>query len=149
MAGCVHARVANIQPVQRPNDQQLTCDQITLEYKSNTEIAGAKIEKNENADTRDFWLGVFVWPGLMDLQNADGNEGNALLDRNICASWQNRNHAPIFKVGLCSPSDIRRTITSFSCLQVETKGQSTTSKKISARQAFQSRRHTVGSSRWL
>ena len=83
MAGCVHARVANIQPVQRPNDQQLTCDQITLEYKSNTEIAGAKIEKNENADTRDFWLGVFVWPGLMDLQNADGNEGNALLDRNI------------------------------------------------------------------
>jgi len=83
VAGCVHARVANIQPVQRPNDQQLTCDQMALEYKSNTEIAAAKIEKNENADTRDFWLGVFVWPGLMDLENADGNEGNALLDRNI------------------------------------------------------------------
>jgi hypothetical protein len=54
-----------------------------VEYRANTEIAAAKIEKNENSDTRDFWLGVFVWPGLMDLQNADGNEGNALLDRNV------------------------------------------------------------------
>jgi hypothetical protein len=83
LAGCVHARVATLQPVQRANDGQLTCDQMDLEYKTNTEIAVAKIEKNENSDTRDFWLGVFVWPGLMDLQNADGNEGNALLDRNI------------------------------------------------------------------
>ena len=83
VAGCVHPRVASLTPVQSTNDGQLTCDQMALEYKTNTEIAVAKIEKNENSDTRDFWLGVFVWPGLMDLQNADGNEGNALLDRNI------------------------------------------------------------------
>jgi hypothetical protein len=80
---CVSARVATLTPVQQANDGQLGCDQIEREYRANTEIAGAKIVKNENADTRDFWLGVFVWPGLMDLQNADGNEGNALLDRNI------------------------------------------------------------------
>jgi len=83
VSGCVHARVASLTPVQKADDGQLTCQQIALEYKTNTEIADAKIAKNENADTRDFWLGVFVWPGLMDLQNADGNEGNALLDRNI------------------------------------------------------------------
>jgi hypothetical protein len=83
LSGCVHARVATLSPVQKPNDEQLTCDQMAVEYKANTEIAAAKIEKNENSDTRDFWLGVFVWPGLMDLQNADGNEGNALLDRNV------------------------------------------------------------------
>jgi len=26
---------------------------------------------------------ILVWPGLFDLKNADGNEANALLDRNI------------------------------------------------------------------
>jgi hypothetical protein len=26
---------------------------------------------------------VLVWPGLADFKNADGVEGNALLDRNI------------------------------------------------------------------
>jgi len=83
VTGCVSARVATLTPIQHPNDGQLSCEQIEREYKVNTEVAGAKIIKNENADTRDFWLGVFVWPGLMDLQNADGNEGNALLDRNI------------------------------------------------------------------
>jgi hypothetical protein len=62
---------------------ELSCEQLSIEYKTNTEVAAKKIEKNESSDTRDFWLGVFVWPGLMDLQNADGNEGNALLDRNI------------------------------------------------------------------
>ena len=81
--GCVHARVATLTPIQQANDGQLTCEQIEREYKVNTEVAAAKIAKNENADTRDFWLGVFVWPGLMDLENADGNEGNSLLDRNI------------------------------------------------------------------
>lgn len=83
VTGCVSARVATLTPVQTANDGQLSCEQIEREYKANTEIAGAKIVKNENADKRDFWLGVFVWPGLMDLQNADGNEANALLDRNI------------------------------------------------------------------
>ncbi|MDH3445173.1 MAG: hypothetical protein OEN50_14695, partial [Deltaproteobacteria bacterium] len=83
VSGCVSARVATITPLRQANDEQSTCEQIAREYKANTEIAGAKIAKNENSDTRDFWLGVFVWPGLMDLQNADGNEGNALLDRNI------------------------------------------------------------------
>ena len=83
LAGCVSARVATLTPVQQGNDAQLDCYEIELEYKANTEIASAKIRKNESADSRDFWLGVFVWPGLMDLQNADGNEGNALLDRNI------------------------------------------------------------------
>lgn len=83
LTGCVQTRVATLTPVQQPSDGQLTCEQVAREYRTNTEIAGAKIAKNESSDTRDFWLGVLVWPGLMDLQNADGNEGNALLDRNI------------------------------------------------------------------
>jgi hypothetical protein len=83
LGGCVQTRVATLTPVQQPSDAQLNCAQMELEYKTNTEIADAKIVKNEKADTRDFFLGVFVWPGLMDLQNADGNEANALLDRNL------------------------------------------------------------------
>jgi hypothetical protein len=54
LAGCVHARVASLTPVQKPTDGQLTCDQMAVEYKAATEIAAAKIEKNENSDTRDF-----------------------------------------------------------------------------------------------
>jgi hypothetical protein len=83
IAGCVPARVAQPIAMKQSNDAAMTCEQITIEYKSNTEIAANKIAKNNRADKRDFWLGVFVWPGLMDLQNADGNEGNALLDRNV------------------------------------------------------------------
>jgi hypothetical protein len=82
-AGCVQARVATLTPVQQASDGQLGCEQMAREYKTNTEIADAKIVKNENADTRDFWLGVLVWPGLMDLQNEEGKLGKALLDRNI------------------------------------------------------------------
>lgn len=81
--GCVHARVAQPIAIKQPADMELSCEQLVIEYKTNTDVAAKKIEKNENSDSRDFWLGVFVWPGLMDLQNADGNEGNALLDRNI------------------------------------------------------------------
>ena len=83
IAGCVPARVAQPIAMKQSNDEAMTCKQIAIEYKSNTEIAANKIAKNNSADKRDFWLGVFVWPGLMDLQNADGNEGNALLDRNV------------------------------------------------------------------
>ncbi len=81
--GCVNARVAQPVAIKQNADLNLSCEQVAIEYRTNTEVASKKIEKNENSDTRDFWLGVFVWPGLMDLQNADGNEGNALLDRNV------------------------------------------------------------------
>jgi hypothetical protein len=64
-------------------DVDMTCEQIAIEYKSNTGVADGKIANNRRADKREFWLGILVWPGLMDLQNADGNEGNALLDRNV------------------------------------------------------------------
>jgi len=61
----------------------LSCEQIAAEYKTNTEVARHKIDKNRSNDRREFLLGILVWPGLFDLKNADGNEGNALLDRNI------------------------------------------------------------------
>ena len=61
----------------------MTCDEIAIEYKVNTEVATNKISKNESDDGRDILLGVLIWPGLADFKNADGNEGNALLDRNI------------------------------------------------------------------
>jgi hypothetical protein len=51
--------------------------------KANTEVAQSKIVKNHANDRWEFSLGILVWPGLFDLKNADGNEANALLDRNI------------------------------------------------------------------
>ena len=83
VTACVPARVAQPIPMKQSTDMDMTCEQIAIEYKSNTEAAAAKIASNRRRDKRELWLGILVWPGLMDLQNADGYEGNALLERNI------------------------------------------------------------------
>ena len=72
-----------IQAMRQANDAQLGCQEIAIEYKSNTEVATEKIRRNQSADTHDIIVGFFVWPGLADFNNADGHEGNALLDRNV------------------------------------------------------------------
>ncbi len=83
VGACVPARVAQPISMKQSNDTGMTCDAIAIEYKTNTEITAAKIAKNKSDDTRELWLGILVWPGLVDMQNADGTEGNALLDRNL------------------------------------------------------------------
>jgi len=83
LAGCVQARDPQLVAMKQGGDSALTCDQIAVEYKANTDVAQSKIAKNRADDTRELFLGILVWPGLFDLKNADGNEANALLDRNI------------------------------------------------------------------
>ena len=83
IAGCVHRPPPQPVAVKQANDASLSCEQITVDYTANTEIAKNKITKNKSSDVDDaLWI-IFVWPGLANFQNADGNEGNALLDRNI------------------------------------------------------------------
>ena len=82
-AGCVPTRAPQFVMVERGGDNDLTCENIAIEHKTNTEIAANKIAKNRSGDTWDIVIGFVVWPGLADFQNADGNEGNNLLDRNI------------------------------------------------------------------
>jgi hypothetical protein len=69
--------------MRQANDANMTCEQIAIEYATNTEVATHKIAKNKSEDGTDALLVIFVWPGVADFQNADGNEGNAMLDRNI------------------------------------------------------------------
>jgi hypothetical protein len=83
LGGCVQARDPQLIAMKQEGDSALTCEQIATEYKSNTEVAQNKIAKNRSNDRRELLLGILVWPGLMDMKNADGNEGNALLDRNV------------------------------------------------------------------
>ena len=83
LGGCVQARDPQLVAMKQAGDNALTCEQIAMEYKANTEVAQSRIAKNQANDTRELFLGILVWPGLFDLKNADGNEGNALLDRNI------------------------------------------------------------------
>jgi hypothetical protein len=83
LPACVATRSPQPATIRQAGDQTLTCDQIAIEYKTNTEVAGQKIARNRSSDTQDILLGFFVWPGLADFQNADGVEGNALLDRNV------------------------------------------------------------------
>jgi hypothetical protein len=81
--GCVHARDPQLVAMKQEGDAPMTCEEVAVEYKSNTEIARSKIAKNRSNDRKELLLGILVWPGLFDLKNADGNEGNALLERNI------------------------------------------------------------------
>lgn len=83
LTGCANTRDPQSISALQPGDNEVTCGQIVTEYASNTESAAVKITKNNEDDTRDILVGVFVWPGLVDVKNADGTEGNALLDRNI------------------------------------------------------------------
>ena len=83
LGGCVQARDPQLTAMKQSGDSALSCEQIATEYKSNTEVARSKIDKNRSNDRRELLLGILVWPGLMDMKNADGNEGNALLDRNV------------------------------------------------------------------
>src|SRR5262249_21571821 len=83
LTGCVAARDPQLVPMKQSADTSMSCEQMVTEYKSNTEVARNKIEKNRSNDRKELLLGILVWPGLIDNKNADGNEGNALLDRNI------------------------------------------------------------------
>ena len=83
LTGCANTRDPQTVSALQPNDIEIDCTQILTEYNSNTESADAKIKKNDADDVQDVVIGLFVWPGLADFKNADGIEGNALLDRNI------------------------------------------------------------------
>ena len=80
---CVSTPIPRPVAMRQPDDAQLGCQQIAIEYKSNTEVAADKIRRNQSGDTHDLIVGFFVWPGLADFDNPDGHEGNALLDRNV------------------------------------------------------------------
>ena len=81
--GCANTRDPNPIMMKQQNDLNLVCHEIAVAYKSNTKVATAKIAKNNGDDIQDAIIGTLVWPGLADFKNADGIEGNALLDRNI------------------------------------------------------------------
>ncbi len=81
--GCVQTRTPQPIAIKQAQDSAFKCPQIAIEFKTNTEVAAAKIEKNRAGDVQDILVGFIIWPGLADFQNADGTEGNALLDRNV------------------------------------------------------------------
>ena len=83
ITGCAQTRDPHAVSMINQTDSSLSCQEIETEYKSNTEVAEYKISKNNSDDGRDILLGFFVWPGLADFKNADGIEGNGLLDRNV------------------------------------------------------------------
>jgi hypothetical protein len=83
LGACVNTRNPNPISMKDAGDAQLSCASVLTEYEANTGAAAEKIAKNNSDDGRDVLLGVLVWPGLADFKNADGVEGNALLDRNI------------------------------------------------------------------
>ena len=83
LVGCADSRDPAPVALMQTNDDQLTCQQIASRYKVNTEVATQKIDLNNEDDVHDVLIGVLIWPGLADFKNAEGVEGNALLDRNV------------------------------------------------------------------
>ena len=80
--GCVSTPKPNPVSVKQEGDKEVICEYLKAEYKANTEAATRKIANNNSADMQDLIIGILVWPGLADFNNAPGHEGNALLDRN-------------------------------------------------------------------
>lgn len=83
LMGCANTRDPQPCPMKARTDKGMDCEQIIAEYKANTNAASHKISKNKSNDGQDVLLGILIWPGLADFKNADGIEGNALLDRNL------------------------------------------------------------------
>jgi len=82
ITGCVSTPEPNPIAAVQAGDEDLGCEYIVAEYAGNTEAATRKIAKNKSGDVKDAALGLLIWPGLADFNNAPGHEGNALLDRN-------------------------------------------------------------------
>ncbi len=83
LTACVNTRDPVAVTIKQRGDQALGCTEIEAEYVANTYVAVEKIAKNRRGDSQDIFLGLLIWPGLADFKNADGVEGNALLDRNV------------------------------------------------------------------
>ncbi len=83
LSACANTRDPNPVTMKQSGDTDMTCRQLETEYRANTDAATYKISKNNSDDGQDVLLGLFIWPGLADFKNADGIEGNAMLDRNI------------------------------------------------------------------
>ena len=50
LGGCVQARDPQLVAMKQAGDSSLTCEQIAVEYKANTEVAQSKIAKNRAND---------------------------------------------------------------------------------------------------
>lgn len=83
MTSCASTRDPNPVALIQDKDTEIDCELILAEYRTNTLVATDKIKKNNDDDVQDFVVGALIWPGLADFKNADGIEGNALLDRNV------------------------------------------------------------------
>ena len=83
LSGCISTPEPDPVAVVQDGDDGLTCDAIFAQYAENTETAATKIAANKASDRKDLAIGILIWPGLVDYNNAPGHEGNALLDRNL------------------------------------------------------------------
>ena len=87
LAGCA-GRDPNMMTAMKAEDKNLLCADMEREYANNHDVALVKIKANETDDDKDLILGgvgvLLFFPVLfaIDTKNADGNEGNALIERN-------------------------------------------------------------------
>lgn len=87
LAGCA-GREPHIPPVAQGGDFEKDCTALVNEMIANANSADAKIKAQKSRDQNDIAIGVagalLFWPALfaIDTKNAEGHEGNALLDRN-------------------------------------------------------------------
>ena len=81
-------REPNLPTVALASDQNHDCSALEAEVLANANAAKAKIASNNARDGGDIAIGIagglLFWPALfaIDTKNADGHEGNALVDRN-------------------------------------------------------------------
>ena len=60
-AACATTRTPQPVATKQSGDSELTCEQIAVEYRTNTEVAANKISKNRSDDTHDVVVGVALY----------------------------------------------------------------------------------------
>jgi hypothetical protein len=81
-------REPTLPPIALASDQNQECSALEGEVTANATTARSKIASNNSRDGGDVAIGIagglLFWPALfaIDTKNADGHEGNALIDRN-------------------------------------------------------------------
>lgn len=59
--GCVPTRSPQLLSLERPGDKDLNCENIAIDYKTNTEVAANKIAKNRSGDTSRGFSAGNLW----------------------------------------------------------------------------------------
>ena len=80
MAACA-ARPVTPVAITQLNDEKISCSDIAAEIKANSAAESEYVRKDKNVEAKNF-VGVAVFPPLIDLSNTEQVKARSIMDRN-------------------------------------------------------------------